>query len=451
MNFKGGLYDDIYGERKKVKQNSSSLMLSTLISIFIITTILATPSLHYLSSHFDVYLPFSIKAVDASTAIAKTTTTTTNTANSRLATIQNSTTRNYVNPLFGISVDYPSDWSAFELNSQFPSNDSYAIALLRAPLENSSDKFVERILFGVQYMNFNNSTLDTYTSESLAAYRNASSIQILESTPTTLSSQPAHRIVYTDDSLEGIKLKKIQVWTIVNNSRAYVITFSGEESKYADYLPEVQNIISSFSITNNNDNINNKVAAASQTPSVQLNKQEQAQQQALQQQPLQQQNYEQPLEQVRSLTFDDPMFRIKLQYPSSWTKIQPGQSSPQANINIVVAFLRAEAQQNTSSLSRIGIGVQQVKSQNISLDQYTSNQIQAINRQNATILESDETTLAGNPAYKAVFTLENATKLMQVWTLKGNKAYIISYQASINEYPGDLLTFQRMVESLEIT
>jgi hypothetical protein len=123
MNFKGGLYNDIYGERKKIKQNSSSLILSTLISIAIITTILATPSLHYLSSHFDIYLPFSIKAVEASTAIAKITTTTDAANNSSLATVQNITTRNYVNPLFGISVDYPSDWSAFEMNSQFASND----------------------------------------------------------------------------------------------------------------------------------------------------------------------------------------------------------------------------------------------------------------------------------------------------------------------------------------
>ena len=163
------------------------------------------------------------------TSIA-TTTTTPNAANSSLASIQNGTTRNYTNPLFGISVDYPSDWSAFEMNSLFPSNDSYAVALLRAPLENSSDKFAERIIFGVQIYNFNNVTLDTYTSDSLAAYRNASGIQILESTPMTLSNQPAHRIVYTDDSLEGIKLKKIQAWTVVNNSRVYVITFGGEES-----------------------------------------------------------------------------------------------------------------------------------------------------------------------------------------------------------------------------
>ena len=184
-------------------------------------------------------------------------------------------------------------------------------------------------------------TLDTYTSDSLAAYRNASDIKILESTPMTLSNQSAHRIVYTDNSLEGIMLKKIQAWTVVNNSRVYVITFGGEESKYSDYLPQVQNIIHSFRIVGNN------------TKNTISNQQEQVRQQA-QQQRMQQQ----PLQQEKNLTFDDPTYGIKLQYPSSWIKIQPGQSSIQDNVDVVVAFLRPEAQQNASSLSRIGVGVQ---------------------------------------------------------------------------------------------
>jgi hypothetical protein len=358
--------------------------------------------------------------------------TSTNAVNSSMVSGQNTTAiQNYVNPLFGISVDYPSDWTAFELNSQFPSNDSYAMALLRAPLENSSDMFAERILFGIQYMDLNNVTLDTFTSESLAAYRNSSDIQILESVPTTIASQPAHRIVYTDESVEGIKLKKIQTWMIANSSRAYVITFSGEESKYFDYLPEVQSIISSFSIKNNKTVL---------TSSLQ-NEQGQTRQQLLQQ----------PVKQERNLTFDDPTYGIKIQYPSSWIKIQPGQSSPLDNVDVVAAFVHLDVQQNVSSLSRIGIGVQQLISQNLSLDQYSINQIQAINSQNATILESGETTLAENPAHKAVFTLENATKVTQIWTLKGDKAYIITYLSNLNDYPKNLSTFQKMVNSLQLT
>jgi hypothetical protein len=413
------------------------------MSLLITTTILTISShnnyYHLSSSQFSLYFPFDMRAVEASSVLKSvtsvTTATGTATANgtSSLANVQNTTIRNYTNPLFGISVEYPSDWSAFEMNSLFPSNNSYAAALLRAPLENSSDKFAEQILFGVQYANKDNMTLDRYTSDSLAAYQNTSGIEILESTPTNLSNNPAHRIVYTDDSIEGIKLKKVQAWTVVNNSTVYVITFGGEESKYNDYLPEVQNIINSLSIvgSNTNNSING------QQEQIQL----QAQQQRTQQQPLQQGN----------LTFDDPTFGIKLQYPSSWMKIQPGQPSIRDNVDIVVAFLRPEAQQNISStLSRIGIGVQHPIPQNISLDQYTTNQLETINRQNATMLESSEATLAGNPAHSAVFALQNTTKLMQVWTLKEGNAFIITYQASLNDYPKNLPTFQRMIESLQI-
>ena len=143
------------------------------------------------------------------------------------------------------------------------------------------------------------------------------------------------------------------------------------------------------------------------------------------------------------------MFGIKLEYPSTWTKIQPGKPSAQSSVDIVAAFLR-QGIQNASSISRIGLGVQQLKSQDVKLDQYTPNQIEAIKRQNATISQDDKTTIAGNPAHKAVFTLENGKKVMQIWTLKAGKAYIMAYQADPKEYATNLPTFEKIVESLEI-
>ncbi len=395
-------------ERRKKMQNSLDVISFALLPIAIILTILTTSLVHYFPSTLDVFFQFNIKSVEASKEGAAAPTTNTTSA-TNAATPQNTTMRSYVNPVFGISVNYPSTWSAFELNSRFRDNITYAVALLRAPLESSSDKFAERVNFGIQNMILNNMTLQAYTSKILDALRNDTGIKIQESSPTTLAGQPANKIVYTDDRINGNKLKKIQVWTVVNNSKAYVITFASEDSKFADYLPEAQNILSSFKTTSSIDN---------------------------------------PRE-LRNLTFDDPMFGIKLEYPSSWTKIQPGQPSAQSSVDIVAAFLR-QGIQNASSLSRIGLGVQQLKSQDVKLDQYTPNQIEAIKRQNATISEDGKTTIAGNPGHKAVFTLENGKKVMQIWTLKGGKAYIMAYQANPNEYPTNLPTFEKMVESLEI-
>jgi len=400
----GRLNDNHTYGRTKEMQNSLLVISLGFIPIAIILTIVGTSPVHHPSPALDVYLQLNIKSVEAASTAAATTAN--NTAPNVATTPQNSAIRNYVNPVFGISSEYPSTWSAFELNSRFKDNVTYGVALLRAPLENASDKYAEAVRFGMQKFKLNNVTLDAYTSAILNAYKNATGIKILDSSPTTLAGQPAHRVVYTDDRIKDIKLKKMQVWSVLNNSKAYVITFGSEESKYDDYLPQVQNIMNSLKITGGSDN---------------------------------------PQEQ-RNLIFDDPMFGVKLQYPSSWTKIQLGQP-PRSNIDLVGAFLHQD--NKNTSISRIGIAVQPLRSQDVKLDQYTSNQLNAIKRVNATGIGDHETNIAGNPAHDAVFTL-NGTKVMQIWTLKGDKAYILAYQASPNEYNKNLPTFQRMVDSLEI-
>jgi len=40
---------------------------------------------------------------------------------------------------------------------------------------------------------------------------------------------------------------------------------------------------------------------------------------------------------------------------------------------------------------------------------------------------------------------------MQVWTVKNDKAYVISYTAEATEYSAVLATVQEMIESFEIT
>jgi hypothetical protein len=403
----GRLNDNHTCERRKEMKDLLAIVSFALIPIALIMTIAGTSPVHNPYAILDVYVQFNINSVEAASTVADAATPKNTAANATIAAPQNpAIIRSYVNPVFGISVEYPSTWSAFELNSRFRDNVTYGVALLRAPLENASDKYAEGVRFGMQIFKVNNVTLNDYTSSILNSYRNATGIKILDSSPTTLSGQPAYRIVYTDDRVEGIKLKKMQVWSVLNNSKAYVLTFGSEESKYADYLPQVQHIMSSFKIIGGSDN-----------PQVQ-----------------------------RDLVFDDPTFGVKLQYPSSWTKIQLGQP-PRSNVDLVGAFIHRENQNAT--LSRIGVAVQPLRSQDVKLDQYTPNQLNAIKRVNATVLEDKETNIAGNPAHNAVFTI-NETKVMQIWALKGDKAYIFAYQASPNEYAKNLPTFQRIIDSLEI-
>ena len=391
------------------KMHNSIVIISfvALLSVVIILTTVTTSLVDDFPSTLSVFLKFNIKSVEASSeADSPSTPNTTSTADAP----QSTSDRSYVNPVFGISVKYPSTWSAFDLNSRFRDNVTYAVALLRSPLDNASDKFAERINFAMQNLKVNNMTLDSYTSKILDAYKNITGIKIQESGATTLGGEPAHKIVYTDDSQNDTKLKKIQVWTVVNKSKPYVITFASEASKYNEHVPDIQKILSSFEFTGGNSD----------------NPQEE-----------------------RNLMLDDSMSGIKLEYPSSWIKIQPGQR-PQSNVDIVAAFLRPEVE-NKSAISRIGIGVQDLR-QDVTLDQYTPNQINAIKNVNGTISESEsgETEVGNNPGHKAVFTLENGKKVMQVWTLKGNKAYLMAYQATPDEFSKNLPAFEKMVESIQI-
>jgi hypothetical protein len=402
-----GISMDNYCSGRKSKIQKSLTFTSIAFSIAAILTIIMTSAIHYHTHILDVYPQLNIKSVEAISSVYATTAGEANdTTSSNKTTSAPNFSRNYVNTVFGLSAEYPSSWSAFELNSRFRDNVTYAVALLRAPLENVSDKYPERINFNLQTFRSNNVTLDAYTSAILRAYENITDVKIVDSSPATLAGQPAHRVVYTDDRVEGLKLMKNQVWTVINNSKAYVITFGAEESKYPSYLPQVQDILRSLKITSSSDNPQEK----------------------------------------RELTFDDPMFGIKLQYPSTWTKIQLGQPQ-RSNVDLITAFFHRENQ--NSSILRIGIATQQLPQEG-NLEIYTSNQLNAIKRVNATGIEDDKDTVADIPAHNAVFNLNN-TKVMQKWLLKGDKAYILAYQASPDEYAKNLATFQKIADSLEIS
>ena len=69
------------------------------------------------------------------------------------------------------------------------------------------------------------------------------------------------------------------------------------------------------------------------------------------------------------------------------------------------------------------------------------------------LLESTEFKLAGNMAHKIVFTatdnIKHERKAMQIWTVEGDKAYLITYKAEPGQYSNYLPTIQKMVDSIQ--
>ncbi len=87
-----------------------------------------------------------------------------------------------------------------------------------------------------------------------------------------------------------------------------------------------------------------------------------------------------------------------------------------------------------------------MRSQNITLDEYTSIKINSTEDQ---LIESNSTTLAELPAHKTVIG-NSVLKTMQVWTLKGDRVFTITYQADEEDFQNDLPVAKKMIESFEI-
>ena len=152
------------------------------------------------------------------------------------------------------------------------------------------------------------------------------------------------------------------------------------------------------------------------------------------------------------LTYENHSFGIKILYPANWNK-QENTSSSSNNSTLYDIVTFSPPLKNSSNI----IGKLAVKVDNISdikpttLANYTDAIISDL-KQDFRVTESN-TTLAGNPAYKILYTgLEESVDLqaMLVMAIKGDRAYIISYTAEPEKYSYYLPTVQKITDSFEI-
>jgi serine/threonine-protein kinase len=139
--------------------------------------------------------------------------------------------------------------------------------------------------------------------------------------------------------------------------------------------------------------------------------------------------------------YENPTYGIQIQYPSDWGRLDLSFLQDSADIDFYPLS-------DTSLAKNLKIQVENLPFHNMTLEEYTNTQI---NPTEENLLESNTTTLADIPGYKIVFTSIEGLKTMQVWTVKDDKAYIITYVAQEVDYEKDLQIAQKMIDSFEIT
>jgi hypothetical protein len=154
------------------------------------------------------------------------------------------------------------------------------------------------------------------------------------------------------------------------------------------------------------------------------------------------------------LSYTDPSSGITFQYPSSWD-IQDGVvPSVQAADTISSTRLLPPGQNNTGFVDNVLISVNNVS--NTTQGQYTEGVLAEYNNLSGaiTITKSEPITLAGNPAH-AIEYLDNSQdqpiKKIQVWSVVGDRVYIVTYAADESEFSQYLADVQSIIESVQIS
>ena len=159
-------------------------------------------------------------------------------------------------------------------------------------------------------------------------------------------------------------------------------------------------------------------------------------------------SYNQAFAQEQFLTYEDIATGISIQFPSNWEK--------SVNLDNFVTF-RAPPETDTRVYpAALGLKIQDLPSQNVSLQEVTKVQMSDLKagNQNLKVSESTSTTLAGKPAYKVVFSATDNNqverKAIQLWTVIDDKAILITYKAQPDKYSNYLPTIEKMIDSLRV-
>ena len=181
----------------------------------------------------------------------------------------------YGNPVLGITLQYPSNWSKSEYPYNPGANNTIVSFFSRSEsastlgnISGVSGNFVPYIdLFVFPSKNV---SLEEAVRQTVNNFENNAHVDV--SKPIALKGNiPAHLLVYDSIVANDEHFKKMQVW-VLSGDKIYVLTYTSEASLYPNYLPIIQKMIQSVelknsphqTINNNNPVTNNSLNANSQ-------------------------------------------------------------------------------------------------------------------------------------------------------------------------------------------
>lgn len=141
-----------------------------------------------------------------------------------------------------LRMKYPKNWKSQNIEDRFTGD----VAKFFLPQNNDSNSFKPEVSVEME---------DLKKPISLPDYTNLKVNQITrylknprrnESHPAKLANLPAHEVIYTGKQ-EQYNVKRMAVWAVKDN-KAYIVTYTAEESQYDAFLETAQAMINSLEI-----------------------------------------------------------------------------------------------------------------------------------------------------------------------------------------------------------
>ncbi|MGH7998658.1 MAG: PsbP-related protein, partial [Brasilonema sp.] len=143
---------------------------------------------------------------------------------------------------FGIRMRYPKTWGIQKIEDRFTGD----VAKLFPRQKIDSKSFQPEVSVEIQDLKKTISLPDYTNSRVNEITQFLTSPRIHESHSAKLANLPAQEVIYTGKQ-EQYNVKMMAVWT-VKDSRAYIMTYTAEESQYDAFLETAQAMINSLEI-----------------------------------------------------------------------------------------------------------------------------------------------------------------------------------------------------------
>ena len=145
----------------------------------------------------------------------------------------------YENAQYRFRMIYPSGWNVQE-------NTGGSAVTFQSPSEGRDDLYLENMKVVVEDLSSNPMSLEQYKDAQLAKKQSLASFNKVMDGPYKINGFNGWKLAYTGNT--GMLMEWVEICTI-KGTTAYDLVFSAQESRYANYVVAMDNMIKSFQFT----------------------------------------------------------------------------------------------------------------------------------------------------------------------------------------------------------